>query len=71
MKTRRNKINSLIDQEYQEGVQNGLSQGLLALERVVVWMKSEKELLNPNGLEKIIEWAEADVAKLKGKLTDE
>jgi len=67
-KERIKTVTELMDAEYKEGYNNGISEGYAAAQRIFLHYAANHKLAEPFSQEKLKEWAEKDLEQLKAKM---
>lgn len=61
-------IDSILEAEYKEGYDNGISTGYAVAQSIMVWFLSNHKLKEPHSRETLEQWSRDALAELKAKL---
>lgn len=68
MKKKLEQVKKLLEEQYDDGYKNGIAEGFAVAQRIHLWYKNNHTLVDPYPMEKLTQWAEDDLNKLKQKL---
>lgn len=66
--TREERIQAILKEEAAEAFGNGISLGLEAANRIMVWFTVNHQLVKPHSAETLKQWAENELNQLREKL---
>lgn len=63
------RIEAVLEEEKQKAYLNGIAEGHRSAQRILIWWQFNHTLIKPVPIEKLIEWSDNELAKLKEKLS--
>lgn len=63
-----NKIEPILEDAYNNGYNNAISEGILSAERIFMWFASNHKLKEPKSIEELSDWSHKEIERLKSKM---